>query len=377
MDLSARRLNRATLERQLLLRREPLAAAEAVRRIVAMQAQEPATPYLALWNRVAGFDPAELHLAFTDRWVVKATLMRITLHVVHAADYSDFYAAMLPRLRAARLTNSQTNAARRSSIDADDLLVPLTQFLTQPRSEIEVQDRLESLIGERNRRTWRALRTIGPIQHLPTGEPWSFGASPSFLAAHTKQPPASHEESVQRLLLRYLQGFGPATVQDCSQFTFLTRPVVLTALWALADQLQSWPGPSGARLFDVPGGPLPSEDTVPPPRLLPMWDSILLAYADRTRLVPPDYRPLIYRRNGDVLPTLLVDGYVAGVWRAVEHGIEATAFHRLDNKAWKGLQTEASALLPLLAQQEPTVYRRYGHWWSKQLPKAEVRILPG
>ncbi len=59
-----------------------------------------------------------------------------------------------------------------------------------------------------------------------------------------------------------------------------------------------------------------------------MWDHVLLAYADRSRVIPPDYRKLVTRSNGDVLPTLLVDGYVAGVWRPVEGGIEATAFHR-------------------------------------------------
>ncbi len=113
----------------------------------------------------------------------------------------------------------------------------------------------------------------------------------------------------------------------------------------------------------------------PASRLLPMWDSILLAYADRSRVVPPQYRPLIIRRNGDVLPTVVVDGYVAGVWRAVEEGIEATAFHRLDEGAWNGLAAEAGALLPFLAGREPAVYRRYAHWWSKPLPSAEVRML--
>ena len=107
-----------------------------------------------------------------------------------------------------------------------------------------------------------------------------------------------------------------------------------------------------------------------------MWDSILLAYADRSRVIPPDYRKLVIRINGDCLPTLLVDGYVAGVWRPVEGGIEATAFHRLSDEAWGGLETEARALVAFLADRDPAVYRRYTHWW-KTLPNAEVRLLPG
>lgn len=107
-----------------------------------------------------------------------------------------------------------------------------------------------------------------------------------------------------------------------------------------------------------------------------MWDSSLLAYADRGRVIPPDYRRLVTRQNGDVLPTLLVDGCVARVWRPVEGGIEATAFHPLSDVAWTGLAAEAEALVAFLADREPMVYRRHAHWW-KTLAGAEVRLLPG
>ena len=84
MRLTERQLNRATLGRQLLLAREKLPVVDAVRRVVALQAQEAPSPYLALWNRVAGFDPDELQRAFADQRVVKAQLFRITLHAVVA-----------------------------------------------------------------------------------------------------------------------------------------------------------------------------------------------------------------------------------------------------------------------------------------------------
>jgi hypothetical protein len=86
---------------------------------------------------------------------------------------------------------------------------------------------------------------------------------------------------------------------------------------------------------------------------------------------------LVIKRNGDILPTLLVDGYVAGVWRPVDGGIEATAFHRLDDEAWEGLTAEAGVLVDLLADRDPNVYSRYAHWWTKGFPGAEVRLLPG
>jgi hypothetical protein len=60
----------------------------------------------------------------------------------------------------------------------------------------------------------------------------------------------------------------------------------------------------------------------------------------------------------------------------VEGGIEATAFQALSAEAWEGLASEARALIALLAQRDPNVYRRYGHWWAK-LPVSERRLLPG
>jgi hypothetical protein len=157
----------------------------------------------------------------------------------------------------------------------------------------------------------------------------------------------------------------------------IPRPLAREPLRSLvaAGSLLALEGPHGEDLFDVPGAALPPEDSPAPPRLLPMWDSTLLAYADRRRIIPPDYRALVTRKNGDVLPTLLVDGYVAGVWRTVDDGIEATAFKRLADAAWEGLEAEAAALVAFLSDREPIVYRRYGHWWSKGLPSVEVRVL--
>ena len=374
--LTARRLNRATLARQLLLGRERLDVAEAVRRVVALQAQEAASPYLALWNRLDRFDPAGLDAAFADRAVVKATLMRITLHAVHAEDYPAFHAAMVSSLRASRLHDRRYTSTGLSIADADAVLPEVLEFAAQPRTKAEVEELLEARMGEPRPRMWWALRTFAPLLHHPTGGPWSFGPRSSFVAAPVRLPAERREESLRWLVRRYLEGFGPASVQDVAQFSLLTRPVVRDALQAMAGDLEQLEGPDGAALFDVPGAPLPAEDTPAPPRLLPMWDSTLLAYADRSRVIPPDYRRLVARNNGDVLPTLLVDGSVAGVWRPVETGIEATAFHRLPDEAWSGLAAEANALVRFLAGRDPAVYRRYAHWWPR-LPSGDVRVLPG
>jgi hypothetical protein len=379
MTVTARQLNRATLARQLLLRRDRLGVVDAVRRLVALQAQEPASPYLALWNRLAEFDPAELDAAFADHAVVKATLMRITLHAVDAADYPVFHAAMLPTLRAARLGDARFTSTGLSTADADALVPHLRgELAARPRTNAEVAALLTERLGrEPERGVWWALRTFAPLWHAPGGRPWSFGPRPAYLAARTQPSTLDADAALATLFRRYLAGFGPASVADLAQFALVPRSRGREAVGRLAGELVRVEGPDGLELFDVPEAPpLPAEDTPAPPRLMAMWDSVLLAYADRGRVIPPDYRKLVTRNNGDVLPTLLVDGYVAGVWRPVDGGVEATAFRPLPEEAWAGLAGEARALVAFLADREPTVYKRYAHWWAK-LPPGEVRVLPG
>jgi len=225
-----------------------------------------------------------------------------------------------------------------------------------------------------------AIRTFAPLHHVPTGGPWSFGQPRRYVSAEEAGGPprtGDPEASLVWLARRYLDGFGPATMLDFAQFAMVQRARARGAFRVLVDRgdAVTLAGPVGAELFDVPGGLLPPEDTPAPPRLLPMWDGTLLAYVDRSRIIPPEYRPHATRKNGDVLPTLLVDGYVAGVWRPVADGIEVTAFHALPDDAWAAIETEARGMRAFLADREPLIYHgRYAHWWAT-LPAAEVRVL--
>lgn len=375
MRLSPRALNRATLARQMLLRREPVDVVEAVHRVVALQAQEPASPYVALWNRIAGFDPSTLDAAFADHAVVKASLMRTTLHAVDAADYPSFHEAMQRSLRAARLDGPRFTTAGLSAADADALIRLVVAYAAEPRMNAEVEAWLDARLGPLPRPgPWWAMRTFGPFIHHPSGGPWSFGPRPRYVAAPDQDRPGDPEASLRRFVRRYLEGFGPASIRDIAQFASVSRPSVRAAIASMPDDLVRYEALDGSELVDVADGPLPDADATVPPRLLGMWDSVLLAYADRSRVIPPEHRSIVIRRNGDVLPTLLVDGHVAGVWRALDDGIEATAFARLSDETWSGLEGEARALLAFIAARDPSVYRRYAHWW-RDLPGVEVRVL--
>ena len=374
MTLTPRALNRATLARQLLLRREPVSAVEGLRRVLALQAQEAPSPYLALWNRVEGFDANELDLAFASQDVVKTQLLRVTLHAVAADDYPPLHEAMEPTLRAARLYDRRFRTEGVSIEDTVALVPDLLAFAASPRRNDEVEAWLEERFGGPKPRIWWAMRQYGPFVHATTGGAWSFGTAPDLrrgVRAGQAGRPRGVRPAPRPPLPR--RPSGRRRPRTSRAFSTIYRPPVQAAVRELGDELVTLDGPAGP-LLDLPGAPLPDEDTPAPPRLLPMWDSVLLAYKDRSRIIPADYRRVVIRSNGDVLPTLLVDGYVAGVWRPVDGVIEATAFHPLPDEAWAGLETEASALLAFLAGRDPAIYRRYWRWWA-DLPAADVRRL--
>ena len=88
--LDTRQLNRATLDRQLLLRRAARPALDAIGHLAGLQAQAPLAPYVGLWTRLAGFGHEISKDLLTERAVVRAHLMRNTVHLVTAADFVRF-----------------------------------------------------------------------------------------------------------------------------------------------------------------------------------------------------------------------------------------------------------------------------------------------
>ena len=361
----------------MLLGREKLSVVDSVHRVVALQAQEPPSPYVALWNRIADFDPVELDTAFTSHQVVKATLMRVTLHAVAADDYTTFHEGMTNTLRAARLNDRRFTATGLSAADADALIPSLLSFADRGRSKDDMEALLAEQLGDdAHPGVWWALRQVAAVAHNPTGGPWSYGRIPMYVAGPTTPPRSALRAAIQELIRHYLAGFGPASVRDFRQFAMLRQSVVGPAFDAMVDTLTVLEGPGGEVLYDITGGVLPPEDVPAPPRLLGMWDSVLLAHADRTRIISDESRQAVIQRNGDVLPAVLVDGYVSGVWRPIGEGIEVHALRGLGDDAWDALNEEAASMLAFLADREPTIYGRYGRWWN-ELPSGETRVLRG
>ena len=284
--LSRRELNRALLARQLLLRRVALPIPRAIERVGALQAQWPPSPYIALWSRLEDFRREQLVRALERRQVVRATLMRTTLHHVSARDYL----AYAGESRSRRCLESQL-AKFPGALDHDELVETIVRHASErPRSRPE----LFALLGG--------------------------------------------ETAMAFLVRRYLAAFGPATRADAAQWTGLAVVTLEPAFELL--QLRRFRDEEGRELYDLPRAPLPPASTPAPPRFLPMWDSTLLAHSDRTRILPEAYRKIVIRKSGDVRRTFLVDGFVAGLWDFDDGRVRLEPFEPLSVTKRRALEAE-------------------------------------
>jgi len=163
------------------------------------------------------------------------------------------------------------------------------------------------------------------------------------------EEPETHvpDEARAEIVRRYLAAFGPASRRDLVQWTMMHVPELQRSLDLL--ELRRFRDESGRELFDVPGAPLPAPDTPAPVRFLPKWDNVLLAFADRTRVLPERYRKTVIRMNGDVAQTFLVDGFVAGMWRVEDGRVVTEPFETLSRSERREVDDEAGRLEAFLA----------------------------
>ena len=315
--LSDRELNRALLARQLLLKRAALSPAAAIERLAGLQAQWAPAPYVGLWSRLSKFTIAELERALAAHTVIKATLMRGTLHLVSAKDYPALSVATT-RARPERWAP----AARRLA-DADTIHRATLAYAKTARTREELARFLESQGAASKELSrpmlWWLIASHGWLVHVPPSGTWAHRVSGDLIAADAWIRSAREPEvdvAVRITVQRHLGAFGPATVDDISSWSSMRSPAIRAALDTLGAKIRSFTDPRGRTLYDLVGASLPDADTPAPPRYLPKWDSTLLAYAppERVRILSEAHRRTVIGKNGDVAQTILVDGMVAGTW---------------------------------------------------------------
>jgi Winged helix DNA-binding domain len=349
--LTRKALNRALLARQMLLAREELSANAAIERLVGLQAQQARPPFVGLWSRIAGFERDELRSLLESRQVVRATLMRCTLHLMSRSDYRVFRPMLQPALT---IGMRAILGDRTKSFPFDALLAEAQRlFEERPRTFIELRAELLKRFPDADERAMGyAVRTHLPLIVVPCEHEWGFRADAAFgLADEWRGRPLEPDDRPHALALRYLAAFGPASTRDLQAWSGFRG--LASVLDELRPQLRVFRDERRRELFDLPEAPRPSEDTPAPARFVADFDNLILSHADRTRVIADEHRPVVITKNGQVLPTFLVDGFVAGTWN-VSH-VRKTAimtvspFAPLSSAARSELAAEGETLTRFLA----------------------------
>ncbi|MQY13641.1 hypothetical protein SRB5_37910 [Streptomyces sp. RB5] len=351
--LSTRALNRATLHRQWLTERHAAGPVEAAAHLVGLQAQSGDAPYYQLHSRLAGFTTGDLSAALTSREVARLVLMRGTIHLVAARDAVPMRAVVQPFLNTV-LFNS-TAGQTLVGIDTGAVAAAARDLLADGPLP---GDELGARLAERwPQYTAGALvylaRCVLPLVQVPPRGVWGEGGGLVYALAEQWLDVPPGTDGLDELVLRYLAAFGPATVVDAQKWSSLAVKGLREAFERLRPKLVTYRGEDGRELFDVAGTELPDADLEVPPLLLGPFDNILLSYADRTRIIAKDDVKAVFTKNGIVRGTLVLDGFVAGVWkpaltrrRAV---LECTPLRSLTRREKAGLEERGEELLAFAA----------------------------
>jgi hypothetical protein len=346
--LSARALNRAALARQLLLERADVSVADAVAHLGGVQAQEPQEPFVGLWSRLRGFDPAELDRLLVSRELVRTVLMRRTVHLVTAAD------ALAWRTRHEALLLQRVLGVYRAelaALDLDEVGAALAALLAdgEPRTMPAIGRVLAERWPEAGHRPLGelAVAALVPMVQIPPRGLWrqTGGALNVSMAAWLGREPdplAEGDPVGEALVRRYLAAYGPAASADLRAWCGLAG--LPAAVAAVRPELISFRDDRGRELLDLPDAPRPDEDTPAPVRFLPAFDNAILSYADRTRIVDDAHKGLSV--NGD--RAVLLDGRVAALWTVKDEKVEITPLRRVTRADRTEVAEEARTLARFL-----------------------------
>jgi hypothetical protein len=312
--LSVRALNRAFLARQLLLAPSSLAPLEAIEHLGGLQAQVPRPPYIGLHTRLATFTRDELHALITAKTVVRATMMRATIHLVSARDFLALRPALSPLLSAMLIRTKRIDPAKLDALARSHFPSAIATFSAAVARAFAIKH--DASVG------W-AVRSHLPLVRVPTETRWSFSGNAYFDHACTYlSTTISATADPDDLIVRYLRAFGPASIKDAQAWSGLRN--LAPAFERLRPLLVSFRDEKDRELFDLPDAPRPDEHTPAPIRFLPDYDNAMLGHDDRSRIIDDAYRPSLTSANGIVYATYLVDGRIAGKWTITRDKKRAT-----------------------------------------------------
>jgi hypothetical protein len=339
--LTNRDLNRALLARQLLLERSDISAADAIAQVGGLQAQASVPPFVGLWTRVANFDAADLQRGIDTRQIVRATMMRHTIHFVGADDYRWLRPTIQPALDANFAAQTRKRLA---DVDIEPFLeAARKQFRKAPLTFAEVKELIRSLTpdGDIDAIAY-GVRTRLPLIGVPNESRWRFGGRAPFVPAEEWLGGKLAKPDPRAMARRYLAAFGPATPGDATAWSGVGG--MRAVFESMRDELRSYRDEAGRELFDVPDGLLPGADVEAPVRFLPEFDNTLLGHKDRTRVIADEHRRLVYIGPGLMTGTILLDGFAAATWHVRKDEMTIEPFRKLTKAEKQAIEPEAEAL---------------------------------
>jgi hypothetical protein len=343
-------LNRALLARQLLLERKPARVPRTVEQLAGLQAQYSPSPYLTLLARLDGFERADLATALERMTVVKALLLRGTLHIVTPRDYWAFTTARRD-LGADYWPPSYEKLLPKREI-ASIARATIAELRAGPRTFAEVRELLRPYVAEKVSATflWRRVQGQEHVVHVPPSGTWGYHGDGVYEAADAvlRGTPPDPGVAREHLVRRYLAAYGPATAQDVAQWAGLQRTGGISETLA-GMTLRAFRDEQGKTLYDLTRAPLPDPDTPAPPRLVPRYDNLVLSHADRTRVLGDVPVGRIVTKNALVHATILVDGFVAGTWQLEKGRVRLEPFSRLSRADTTALRREAGRIEAFVA----------------------------
>ena len=286
----------------------------AIEHLIALQAQIPTDPYYALAARLDGFGAETLAALIESKKAVRVVLLRSTIHLVTARDCLDLRPVIQPVLAQQLETGSPYGRALRG-IDLGALLREALALVEEmPRTNAELASALaERFPGFDATALMYTARNLLPLLQPPPRGVWGKSGASRFASVEAfLGRPLGTDATPERLVLRYLKAFGPASARDVQTWSGLRG--IDASLERLRPRLRVLHDEAGRELFDVRGAPLPDQDAPAPPRFLPTYDNILLAHADRTRMIADAHRKRLVTSNGAGPGTVLVDGFVRATW---------------------------------------------------------------
>ena len=356
--LSQRDLNRATLARQHLLERTTMPALAMIEHLVGMQAQLPRDPYIGLWSRLEGFEAEELAELMRTRQATRAAFMRSTIHLTSANDAATLF-ALLETFQYQRTMTGTPFGKRLRDLDHDELRRAAREIVEEsPRSTAELApllvERFPGHDGEAM--AISSTRFLPMVQVTPRGLWRESGRTRWTTAEAWLGMPLAESPSRQDLVLRYLAAFGPASVMDMQNWSGLTK--LKSDFEALRTHFVTFRDEKGRELFDLSGAPRPPADSPAPVRFLPVYDNLVLGHADRLRFFAEDTSIPENAGLGRDVGTLLVDGFVRGIWKMQAAKRTATLRIQLLDGCPKDAQAEVASegerLLDFLADNSET-----------------------